>query len=759
MSTGLASPPVELVLSRLENIRRSGCEWSAKCPAHDDKRNSLSIGEGMDGKALLYCHAGCEYADIIAALVERGLDHDALSNGRRGYRLEDYARDKGLSIPFLRQLGVRTDEETWGRPVVAIPYLDANRQVVGHRYRAENGDKWQDRGVKLTPYGLDRLPSDKDAVLLVEGESDCHAAWHHKLDAVVGIPGANAWRSRWAAFFQKRDIYIWQEPGDAAAEFVKKIAADFPQARVIQAPNGIKDLCELHIKHPNEFEERLKVLVEGAHPLCEDDRDAKDTKSATGSGAPRLSQATLLVEMAADVELFHTPAGEAYATIGVHDHRETWPLKTKGFRRWLARRFYESEGKTPNSQAVQAALAVLEGRALFDAGEQAVFTRLAEQHGAIYLDLANDRWEVVEITPSGWQVLTDPSVKFRRAKGMAPLPHPVAGGSISELRPFVNVASDDDWALFVAWLVAALRPRGPYPVLTLHGEQGNAKSTTARVAKACLDPNDASLRAEPRDVRDLMIAATNGWCVALDNVSRLPPWLSDAICRLATGGGFATRELYTDSEEILFEAQRPVVLNGIEEVATRGDLLDRALILYLPRIADSCRRPESEFWAEFEAARPRILGALLDAVAGALRNLPAIKPPVLPRMADFAVWAMAVETALGWDPATFMEAYTGNRDAVNALALESSPVASVVCEQAASGKWEGTATELLQALNARTDDAIQRQKSWPRSPRALSGILRRLAPNLRAVGVEVDFSREAGGKRRRMITVKPGHCA
>jgi hypothetical protein len=298
------------------------------------------------------------------------------------------------------------------------------------------------------------------------------------------------------------------------------------------------------------------------------------------------SQATDLVALASEAELFHDPGGEAYATVAVEDHRETWPFKAKGFRRWLARRFYAEHEKTPGSQAVQDALGVLEGKAMFDGPACSVFTRLAGHEGAIYLDLANDRWEAVEITAHGWRVVAEPPVKFRRTRGMLPLPHPLRGGSIDDLQAFLNVGVDDDagWTLINSWLISTFRPHGPYPVLVLHGEQGSAKSTTSRVLRALIDPNTAALRAEPRDAHDLIIAATNGRVVSLDNLSHLPSWLSDAICRLATGGGFSTRELYTDSDEILFDAQRPVILNGIEELATRGDLLDHAIILYLPEI-------------------------------------------------------------------------------------------------------------------------------------------------------------------------------
>jgi hypothetical protein len=291
-----------------------------------------------------------------------------------------------------------------------------------------------------------------------------------------------------------------------------------------------------------------------------------------GTHQPPASQATRLVALAEEAELFHSPDGEAYATLAVAGQRQTWLLKSQAFRRWLARQFYEEEAKAPSAQALQDAVGVLEGRALFDGPEYPVFTRLAGHDGCIYLDLANEAWEVIEITTTGWQVMVEPPVRFRRPRGMSPLPHPIHGGGIEELRAFVNVPCDreSDRILLVAWLLAALRPCGPYPVLVLHGEQGSAKSTAARLLRALIDPNRAPLRAEPRDGRDLMIAATNGWCLSLDNLSHVPPWLSDAICRLATGGGFATRALYTDSDEVLFDAQRPVILNGIEELATRG---------------------------------------------------------------------------------------------------------------------------------------------------------------------------------------------
>jgi hypothetical protein len=253
-----------------------------------------------------------------------------------------------------------------------------------------------------------------------------------------------------------------------------------------------------------------------------------------------------------------------------------------------------------------------------------------------------------------------------------------------------------------------------------------------------------------------MIAATNSWMVAFDNLSDLESWLSDCLCRLSTGGGFSTRELYTDMDEMIFSAQRPALLNGIEEIVTRGDLLDRSLLLDLPPIPEDQRRPTSEFWRGFEAARPRLLGALLDAVSMALRRERTVRLAKLPRMADFAIWVTAAAPALGWSDDHFMSIYTANREQAHELALDAYPVAAALRALAERGDWSGTAAELLETLTAAADDATKRTRSWPTTPRYLGAVLRRLAPNLRSVGVTLEFldRRELGARRRQVVVQK-----
>jgi Bifunctional DNA primase/polymerase, N-terminal len=490
--------------------------------------------------------------------------------------------------------------------------------------------------------------------------------------------------------------------------------------------------------------------------------DRGDDTAGTDAEERKPTQAELLVRCANGVDLFHTPAGDSYATVPVGDHHETHLVKAKGFRRWLVRAYFERYDRPPGNQALQDALGLLEARALFDGPAREVYVRVAGHTGNIYIDLATKDWQVVEITPAGWRVVSgeDAPVRFRRPRGMLALPTPLPAsdgddGCDGLLRRFFNVSDEEDLRLIIAWFVAALRPTGPYPVLLFQGEQGSAKSTAERLVRTLVDPSAAPLRTVPRSEHDLYIAADNAHVIALDNISTLPPWLSDALCRLSTGGGFSTRTLFENREEELFDGMKPVILNGITDVATRPDLLDRALVVSLPPIPDEERRPEAELWREFEQARPALLASLLDAASGALRSVEDVRLEGMPRMADFAVWATAAEESLGWDTGTFMAAYEGNRQEAADSALEADPVAVAVLDfMADKDQWTGSATELWMALGELVDEGVRKTKAWPGAPNALTSKLKRLAPTLRGVGIEYDEDRS--GRSRKKVLTKNG---
>jgi hypothetical protein len=489
-----------------------------------------------------------------------------------------------------------------------------------------------------------------------------------------------------------------------------------------------------------------QATIEHEMPIGSETLEAEIDSFVAGSPSPgasglgREKQADTLMQLARSAHLFHTPDGTGHADIDVNGHRETWPIRQKGFRHWLTRAFYLHKQSAPGSEAMQSALSTIEAMARFDGPERQVHVRVGTYDGNVYLDLGDEAWRAVEIDATGWRVIRNAPVRFRRAPGMKSLPVPTRGGSVNTLRRLLNVGCNEDFMLIVASLLAAYRGRGPYPVLGVYGEQGAAKSTLCRIWRALIDPNTAALRALPRNEHELFIASSNGYALAFDNVSDLPTWLSDALCRLATEGGFAARTLYTDQDETLFEAMRPITLNGIEAAITRPDLTDRSILLALPAIPEDRRQPEQELLREFERERPGILGALLDTVSRGLCELPNTQLDRLPRMADFAVWATACEHAL-WPAGTFIAAYAGNRSAAVESVIEADLVAIAVRKLMTDNiEWSGSFSELLNAIGNITPERERASRSWPADSTRLSGRVRRLIPPLRqaSIGVSID---------------------
>jgi hypothetical protein len=346
--------------------------------------------------------------------------------------------------------------------------------------------------------------------------------------------------------------------------------------------------------------------------------------------------------------------------------------------------------------------------------------------------------EIVEITEQGWRIIQpgDETPRFRRTAGMAALPRPQHGGSLEALATFVRVRDNGELALLLAYLVQSLCPVGPYPILTFTGEQGAGKSTASRIIRALIDPSPVPLRSCPTSESDLVIAANNGWNLAFDNMDALSDRMSNAFCRLATGGGFGTRKLYTAGAEQVFAAQRPALLNGITDLATRPDLRDRMLQVELDAIPRGQRLTEAALWRTFDEARPYLFGGLCTALSTALSRIDAVSLDELPRMADFALWAVAAEPAFPVRKGTFLRAYRDQQQSSVRSVVDRNAVAVALCELLAEqGSWTGTVKELLIALKASLPDPARPPSDFPSSYQAMGAELRRLMPVLRDVGI------------------------
>lgn len=489
---------------------------------------------------------------------------------------------------------------------------------------------------------------------------------------------------------------------------------------------------------PLDFSDELLRLPEGKEPPLEGEvEEPKRAEKERDSQTKKVAEA---VFESGQAELFHDER-TAYTLVKIEGHQEVMAIRSRQFKLFVWNLYYNRTNTIPGSQTINDATALIEAKAIYEGEKHKVYTRVAPgADGSIYLDLADEQWCVIHITANGWTIATDPPVRFRRPDSMRALPMPQPG-ALDDLYPFLNVATDEAFTLLKGFLAQALRPSGPYPIAYLSGQQGSAKSTACRILRALIDPAKGEIRCAPKEEGDLIIAANNSHLVALDNLSRLEPWLSDAMCRLATGGGLSKRQLYTDQDEVIIEVQRPQLLNAIEELAFRGDFAERAVTITMKPIEERRRRDETEFWAEFREQQPHILGGLLSVVSMAIRQLPETKLERKPRMADFALWCTAAEPELA--PAgSFMKAYGGNLRLAQENVLEASLVAPYITKliEDHNGIWTGNTKQLLGELNERSrnagNEAEQKDKSWPRTPHKLAGILRRLAVALLSSGIQ-----------------------
>ena len=452
------------------------------------------------------------------------------------------------------------------------------------------------------------------------------------------------------------------------------------------------------------------------------------------------TQSQIIVGLASDMKFFYDEQGKYYAKVELNNHSEVWPIRSKNFRNILTIRYLNlsnDKDKAPGSQAMEDALKALEARAYVSGKQENAYVRVAETYDGIYIDLCNDEWQVIEINKKGWQLLNKSPVNFIRTPNMLPLPTP-KDGDIESLKPFINYGSKTDFKLIIAWLLSTFKEGSPFPILTLQGEQGSAKSTTTKVLRALVDPSGLPLRALPDSERDMAIAANNTYILAFDNLSGFSHNVSDALCKMSTGGGLATRKLYSDDEEAVFQIMRPTILNGIDDIAKRQDLLDRSIVIDLPSISEEKRIDEGSFWKKFTDQHPYILGALCNVVSEALQELPNTNLKSKPRMADFALWVTASEGALNWSPGEFMDMYNANRDQAIDQGIESDPFAAAIVElMKHNQEWVGNASQLIAEAGRYADERTRNSKAFPVS-RSVRNRLKRINPSLKKKGIHFE---------------------
>ncbi len=461
----------------------------------------------------------------------------------------------------------------------------------------------------------------------------------------------------------------------------------------------------------------------------------------------------VLLELGRRHQLFSDPGGDVYAQLQHDGHLEVHAVESKSYREHLASSYYAIANKGCSRNAMTDAIDTLSAQARFGGDVRPVWLRTAREDNALVLDMGDPDWRIARVDVLGWEVANGGDVAFRRAHRARALPVPDDSPALAEgfakFWKYANVAPADR-VLVAAFILGAFKPEGPYPLLMVSGEQGTGKSTFSRLLKRLIDPSAAPLRQPPKEPRDVLVAAINTWLLCLDNLSWLPPELSDTLCRISTGGAISERTLFSNLDETLVEVQRPVVMNGIEELASRPDLAQRGIHVELEPVKRVL--PEAQLMRDFDADAPAIFGAILSALAVSVCCAERVKLDPMPRMADFAQWAYAGLPVLGFQPNDFIDAYQANQDAGLRIGLDSSPVGrALVAFMDGRHEWRGTASELLESLG-NVDGVDHRSKQWPRTPRALSASLTRLGPALRSVGIGMGNERTAKERAVRLFT-------
>jgi putative DNA primase/helicase len=447
--------------------------------------------------------------------------------------------------------------------------------------------------------------------------------------------------------------------------------------------------------------------------------------------------------------LWHTPNREAWATVGGRH----FPVLSSEFQHWLAGRYYECNGEPASAYKLDELVNTYSAEALFKSPEHRVHLRTAQDGDAVWLDLADQDGRAVRIDKEGWRVVSTREVvpKFHRPPNMRSLPEPAReGADAMQLRKLLNLADEASFRLLLTWLSFAVMPDKPYPILAVSGPAGAAKSSFAEFVRATIDPSEVPLFGMPRR-EDLPAFAKNNPLLCFDNLSTISAYLADDLCRLATGGGLGGRKFYTNDGEATFNARRPVLLTGINDVATRGDLADRTIVIRLEKIHESARRTDADVREAFTRAHPGILAALLDMVVMGLRRLEDIKKErrKLPRMADFAQWGFAVAPAIHWSAEDFDRAYRANRNEASEAAIEDDPIAPHILsllERQNEKSWQGTTDQLWTRIKEIAGEAA-RAMNFPQSSVALGRALRRIEPALATRGVILERDRVAVGSR------------
>lgn len=458
-----------------------------------------------------------------------------------------------------------------------------------------------------------------------------------------------------------------------------------------------------------------------------------------------------LIEQMDEVELFHDASDVPFISIKKNGKGcVTYPLASRAAVSWLKGLYYRRFRKPLPTQALTEVQGTLEAKAIFDSLKKEIHLRIARHENSIVYNLGDDAGHVVIVDQNGYRITTDSPVAFVRSTAMRPLPLPEKKEGLYGLRKFQEILNlpPVTFHRVLAFIINCLNPEGPYFFLLVEGEQGSGKSFLGELIKLLIDPYKAPKLRPPSSERDLMIQAAHNHLLVFDNVSGFRADMSDALCSLSTGGGYATRKLYSDGELEIFSECRPYILNGINGVANRPDLLERSISVKLLSFTKGRRKSEKEILPSLRKLHPYLLSDLLDIMSCALRNFDEVIPPSQFRMLDAAQWILAAEPATGLPEGFLLDALEGSQTDVIVESMSNNSLAMALAKYIEKGAFEGTIGELYNRLE---EYRSKYDRSFPPTSAHLSRTLERLRPALLKAGVVVEFGEKT--RKGKMVSV------
>ncbi len=500
---------------------------------------------------------------------------------------------------------------------------------------------------------------------------------------------------------------------------------------------GWQKLCMWNEKNEEPLsEEELRQVFESiAKKRLRDGNEKHESKA----------QAVWIIELVEDAqhELFRDQFKRAYVAVQTESSRHVYLVESRAYKDFLASKLYVEQKKAAHPQALDSAISVLAAQAKYDGKEIELYNRVAETKSVLWYDLSDDSGRAVMITEKGYSVIEQPPILFRpyaHQKAQV-LPSTPKEADASLLLKYVNLREPEKRLLLV-WIVACFIPDIPHPVLNFFGPQGSSKSVLAEMIKRIVDPSQMETSSLPLTENDLIQHLDHHWLSCFDNLQKLKNEYSDALCRATTGSGHSKRELFKNDDDFIYSFRRCMILNGINLVATKPDLLDRSITFQFQRISERQRKTLKTIKQEFDDDLPRILGGIFQALSKVLgaKNEPLSE---LPRMADFALVACAIAESLGIPRAEFLDSYNGNIAQQHEQALHEDAVGIVVWEVMKKKPIiKGTPTEVYTELTKAADKA--EVEAWPRSPQTLTRRLNELETNFREIGIRINHGKTDG---------------